>query len=655
MCGIAGVLYSKFSKEQNHDLLLRMLARISHRGPDESGIFLGEGVALGNVRLSIIDIETGQQPMHSSDRRFWIVFNGEIFNYKELREELIHKGHVFTTTSDTEVLLHCYFEYKENCLNKLNGQFVFAIWDCVKSELFVARDRIGIRPFYYYHNNGAFVFCSEIKSILEFSEYSPQVDEFGLSQVFTFWSTLTPNSLFKDIKELSPGHYLKIRGNQLNIFKYWSLNFGLRDNSISFDNALEHFRELLVDAVRIRLRADVPVAAYLSGGLDSSATTAIIKTIVPDQLQTYSIGFTDVEFDETSFQQEVSKRLETNHNSFYCTPQEISNVFPSVIWHSETPLTRTAPAPMFLLSRKVREQNIKVVITGEGADEMLAGYDIFKETIIRHFWAKQPNSQMRPLLLKKLYPYIPQISGLNAKMLKFVYGYKLDQTENPFYSHILRWHNTSSIKRYLSNDIRKRIVEYNPIEYLSNNLPYGFSTWPMLEKAQWLEGSIFLSGYLLSSQGDRMAMANSVEGRYPFLDYRVMEFCATLPSEFKLKGLNEKYILKKLMDGKLPDNVLKRPKQAYRAPIISTFINKPPEYLDDLISERSIRKNGLFCPKMVNNLFENAKNGKVISEIDSMAITSIISSQLFLEIFIQSNRSFKPDLKQITPKIIHQQ
>lgn len=655
MCGIAGILYSKYSKEQNQDLLIRMLARIAHRGPDESGVFLGQGIALGNVRLSIIDIQTGQQPMRDSEERYWIVFNGEIFNYKELKEELILKGHTFFTSSDTEVLLHAFLEYKEDCLNKLNGQFVFAIWDCEKRELFIARDRIGIRPLFFYHNNGAFLFSSEIKSILEFNEYSPQIDEKGLSEVFTFWSNLSPHTLFKDIRELSPGHFLKFKDSHLKISKYWSLNFGLQDKAISFNSALDQFGELLEDAVRIRLRADVPVAAYLSGGLDSSATTSIIKKIFPDQLQTYSIGFTDKEYDETSFQQDVSQKLGTRHNSFYCTPTDISSIFPSVIWHTEIPLTRTSPAPMFLLSKKVREQDIKVVITGEGADEMLAGYDIFKETIIRHFWSKQPNSHLRPLLLKRLYPYIPQISGMNARMLKFVYGFKLDQTENPFYSHLLRWHNTGSIKRYLNDNIIGSLNGLDHLDELSKSLPSGFNSWNNLEKAQWLESSIFLSGYLLSSQGDRMAMANSVEGRYPFLDYRIMEFCASLPSDFKMKGLNEKFILKELMSGKLPEKVLKRQKQAYRAPIISTFIHNPPEYLNDLISESSIKRNGIFCPTRVTNFFKNAKSGKVISEIDSMAITGIISTQLFSEIFIHSNKAFKPDIKLIKPKIINQQ
>lgn len=654
MCGIAGILDSNNSAELYTDLMRKMVSRISYRGPDESGIYIGEGIVLGHVRLSIIDVASGQQPMSSADKNLWIVFNGEIFNYKELRDELIGRGHKFITSSDTEVLLHSYQEYGVKCLEKLNGQFVFAIWDNYKQELLIARDRVGIRPLFYYKKDNLFLFASEIKSILEYSGISPEINEYSLSQIFTFWSSLTPGTIFKDIVELSPGHYLKLKKNKLEIVQYWKLNFGEQVSEMSFDAALSEFGSLLYDAVKIRLRADVPVAAYLSGGLDSSATTSLIKSIVPQQLQTYSIGFIDKEFDETPYQQAVSKKLKTNHNAFYCSSKEISESFPSIIWHAETPLTRTAPAPMYLLSKKVRAQNIKVVITGEGADEMLGGYDIFKESLIRHFWSRQPQSQIRPLLFKRLYAYIPLISGMNAQMLKFVYGLKLEEVNNPFYSHLLRWHNTGSIQKYFSNNIRQKLLNYNSLEYIESKLPSQFNSWDYLEKAQWLETTIFLSGYLLSSQGDRMAMANSVEGRYPFLDYRVIEFCSRIPSKFKLNGLNEKFILKKLVEGKLPESVIKRPKQAYRAPIITTFITDPPEYLRDILDEKAINRNGLFNYQTIHSFFNNIRNGKIISEIDAMAITGIISTQLFAEIYLQNSPYYKPELNLINPKIQYQ-
>ena len=510
---------------------------------------INSNAALGSVRLSIIDIQSGQQPLSSHDGKYWIVFNGEIFNYIELKADLIKLGHIFRTESDTEVLLNAYLEYGADCLNKLNGQFVFAIWNNEKKELFLARDRVGIRPLFYTNVKDTFIFGSEIKTLFEHPEVKPEIDPVSMSQIFTFWSTITPRTVFKGIFELPPGHFMKISpGMPAVIQSFWSLRFPVgNDNRFNgtINEAAEQLEYLLTDAVRIRLRADVQVAAYLSGGLDSSATTALIKKIAPDTLQTFSIGFEDNEFDETPYQQEVSKYLGTRHTAFTCTRQDIGNYFPQVIWHSEIPILRTAPVPMFCLSKKVRENNIKVVITGEGADEMLAGYDIFKEGIIREFWSRQPDSKYRPLLLQKLYPYLAQFQGKNKSMLKFFFGYQLQDTASPFYSHTLRWKNTSGIQNYFSEDLKSDLNGFDQYEEVRKMLPPDLDQYDRLNKSQWLESLIFMSSYLLSSQGDRVGMANSVEGRYPFLDYRVMEFAAKLPPDFKMHGLNEKYILKR--------------------------------------------------------------------------------------------------------------
>jgi asparagine synthase (glutamine-hydrolysing) len=379
----------------------------------------------------------------------------------------------------------------------------------------------------------------------------------------------------------------------------------------------------------------VTVAAYLSGGLDSSTTTALIKKIMPDTLQTFSIGFEDEEFDETPFQQEVASYLDTRHTAFTCTRAEIGELFPRIIWHSEIPVLRTAPVPMFCLSKKVRESGIKVVITGEGADEMFAGYDIFKEGIIREFWARQPESVYRPLLFRKLYPYLAQFKGRDLGFLKLFYGYRLKETDSPFYSHLLRWHNTSGIRNFLLGDFKSSPQGKPPFDEVSHLLPDGFDSYGTMAKSQWLESVIFMSGYLLSSQGDRMGMANSVEGRYPFLDYRVIEFAASLPPDFKMKGLDEKYIMKKMMDNRLPDSVLKRPKQAYRAPGAGSFFSQGKTgYADDLLSESGLRKTGIFDPAPVQRLLHKVKSGQMASETDNMALSGILSTQILIHQFI---------------------
>lgn len=636
MCGIAG--YFDKSNKASETVLNRMLTRINHRGPDECGVYTNGNFGFGSVRLSIIDIEGGHQPMPNEDLTLWIVFNGEIFNYIELKTELEVKGHRFRTQSDTEVILHLYEEFGEDCLSKLNGQFVFSIWDKNKKELFLARDRVGIRPLYYYHTTDLFVYGSEIKAIFEHNRVNRELSVEGISETLTFWTTMSPSTVFKGVKECPPGHFMIFKNGQLIIKRYWELRFATNGNYYkgTFQEAIKRFDELFQDSVRIRLRADVPVAAYLSGGIDSSITTAYIKNIEPSVLQTFSVGFTEKEFDETYFQNIASEYFNTKHISHTCTTREVAENFPKVVWHCEVPLLRTSPSPMFSLSKKVRENNIKVVITGEGADELLAGYNIFKENKIRHFWAKNPKSRIRPLLLKKLYPYIASLQNANPNALKMFFGYKLSETDSPIYSHLLRWKNSSNITNHFSEKNREKLSEFDPYKNLMANLSVEMDKMDPLAKAQYIEMVVFLSGYLLSSQGDRMGMANSVEGRYPFLDHRIIEFCASLPPDYKLKVLNEKVLLKKMMKGKLPEEILNRPKQAYRAPILSSFLGADsPEFVMDVVSEDFIIEAGIFSPGSVSKLLAKMNSGKAYSEIDNMAITAIISTQLLYKQFIK--------------------
>ncbi len=638
MCGIAGIIdyQSKLNKEYTIE---SMLSVISHRGPDESGIYQSPFATIGNVRLRIIDIAGGQQPLSDPSGRYWIVFNGEIFNYLELRAELEAKGCKFSTHSDTEVLVQLYATYGKECLSKLNGQFAFAIWDKQKEEAFFARDRVGIRPFFYNLSpNGELTFASEIKSIFENKKLKPEFSPENLSQVYTFWTTITPDTVFKNVYELPPGHFMTYSREGLHIEKFWELDFSTINHSISLEEAQEQFDELLSDAVRIRLRADVEVAAYLSGGIDSSATVSYIKKLEPRVLNTFSIGFQEKDYDESSYQQEAVKYLDTNHRYISCSSQEIAEGFPKAVWHSEIPMIRTAPTPMHLLSEQVKNSDIKVVITGEGADEMLAGYNIFKEAKIRRFWAKQPDSRIRPLLLKKLYPYLPHMQNANPAILKMFFGFKLQDTDNPFYSHLLRWNNSNHIKKHFSDEIKSALNGFSPFEKLEERIPAGFDSWGSLEKSQWLESTIFMSGYLLSSQGDRMGMANSVEGRYPFLDHRVIEFCTSLPDSLKLNGLNEKYLLKKLLKNKIPDSILNRSKQAYRAPIKSVLASKDkPDYVKELLSESYIKKVGVFNPKSISDLIAKIERSGASSEVDNMALTAIVSTHLLYSQFMEGS------------------
>jgi asparagine synthase (glutamine-hydrolysing) len=639
MCGVAGIIDFR-GKSDNIPAVETMLRSFSYRGPDESGIYQSPHATIGNVRLSIIDLQTGQQPLSDVTGRYWIVFNGEIFNYIELRQDLEKQGIRLKTSSDTEVLVNLFALYKEKCLSLLNGQFAFAVWDNKEEELFLARDRVGIRPLFYTLSGTAFYFASEIKGLFCNNNIGREFNPENLAQIYTFWTAITPETAFKDIYELSAGYFMTVNRKGVRTEKFWELSFDNRYSDLSLSDAMEEFDELFSNAVRIRLRADVEVAAYLSGGIDSSTTVSYIKKIEPGVLNTFSIGFEEKDFDESRYQEEAVRYLNTYHRSITCSSRDIAEYFPRVIWHSETPLTRTAPTPMLILSKLVRENNIKVVITGEGSDEILAGYDIFREAIIRRFWASQPGSSLRPMLLKRIYPDIPHLRNASPNILKMFFGYKLEETGHPLYSHLLRWNNSNHIKKHFSEKIRESVSSYNPTAGLIKRLPEGFGDFSPLAKAQWIETTVFMSGYLLSSQGDRMAMANSVEGRYPFLDYRVIEFCSGLPDKFKLNGTNEKYLLKKLMKERIPESIVKRPKQPYRAPISSVFLGKErPDYVDELLSGDYTRRAGIFSHDSISTILSKIEKSGTASEMDNMVLTAVISTHLVHHQFIENRNS----------------
>jgi asparagine synthase (glutamine-hydrolysing) len=637
MCGIAGVLNLAERPPVEKAVLYRMLGAIRHRGPDEFGVYRDADAGLGSARLSIIDLSSGQQPIGNEDGTLWIVYNGEVFNYVELQPELEALGHRFCTSTDTEVILHLYEDHGPDCLAYLNGQFAMAIWDARERSLFLARDRCGIRPLFYTVEDSRLVFGSEIKALLAHPDVKAEIDRASLEQILTFWSTLSPRTAFRHIYQVPAGHYLFARDGQFAVQSYWELDFETdADTGRTDQDYLDEFEDLLIDATRIRLRADVPVGAYLSGGLDSSVTSAIVRNYTDNRLDTFSIAFADPQFDESRFQQEMAAFLGTDHRVAHCTYADIGRIFPDVIWHAETPILRTSPAPLFLLSNLVHECGLKVVLTGEGADEVLAGYNIFKEMKVRRFWARDPDSPIRPLLLQRLYPYISGLSSGGGAYLKAFFRKRLSDTESPFYSHAIRWANTSRIRRFLDeHDDAMPLGEHSHLE--PPPPPPGFPGWSYLAQAQYLEMSIFLSQYLLSSQGDRMAMAHSVEGRFPFLDHRVVEFCNRLPSNLKLRGLTEKRLLKHLGKKLVPADIWQRPKQPYRAPIHRSFFNGgAPDYVQELLSERALRDSGFFKPGAVARLVHKAQLQTSLSEVDDMALVGILSTQLLYHRFVHS-------------------
>ena len=635
MCGISGLLKLDGSQADPNQAS-RMIATLHHRGPDARGSYVSGCVGLAHARLSIIDLRSGAQPMSTADGRFWITFNGEIFNYIELREQLLGKGHSFATRSDTEVILNAYREFGEDCVNYFNGQWAFAIWDAKEHTLFLSRDRLGVRPLFYTQTTDSFLFASEIKALLACPEVPKEVDPKGMDQIFTFWVTLPPRTVFKNIFQLPPGHSLTVKDNCVRVRQYWSIPY-MRDGDPHNGNereAAEELLHLLQDATRIRLRSDVPVGAYLSGGIDSTITTALVRKLASNGLRSFSITFEDSEFDESSYQREASSFLGTQHSNVSCSHADIARVLPQVIRHTEQPILRTAPVPMFLLSRLVRENGFKVVLTGEGADEVLGGYDIFKEAKIRRFWARNLESKWRPLLLKRLYPYLQDFQRQPTANLKNFFRVTSEDLESPFFSHLPRWELTARLKLLFSAEFRAEIGKYDAIGELEKALPPDFRSWPHFTQGEYLETNYFLSGYLLSSQGDRMAMAHSVEGRYPFLDYRILEFAARLPVNLKMKVLNEKYLLRRACADLIPDSILHRPKQPYRAPDARCFFDaEAPAYVKELLSPYAIEKNGIFDAQAVSALVNKFRAGRASSVKDDMALVGVLSTQVLAKQF----------------------
>lgn len=641
MCGICGIVNVN-GGPPDISLLTRMMGRLRHRGPDSSGYYRDKQVALGHARLSIIDLETGAQPLSNEDESIWITFNGEIFNYIELASELRNHGHVFKTKSDTEVIVHAYEQWGTSCFEHFNGQWALALWDINKGRIVLSRDRHGIRPLYYTFCSNKFLFASEIKAIFAYKEVERHLDPVGLSEIFTFWSPIAPRTAFLGIEELRPGHFAVLEDGHLVSRPYWSILFphaGAEAYQNEGENA-ELLRKHLIDASQLRFtRSDVPVGAYLSGGIDSSITSAIVANYTDAPLKTFSIRFTEAEFDEGKFQREMVNKLGADHRDVSVSHEDIGNVFPDVVWHTERPILRTAPAPLYLLSKLVRESGYKVVVTGEGADEVMAGYDIYREGRVRLFLARDSSSKKRANIFLRLYPWMARNPGSAPAFARSFFGKGVDLSD-PAISHRPRWDTTSTIRVLLDTDFIREMEHINVVEDFLAGLPDAHKGWDSLCRAQWLEMVTLLSGYILSAQGDRMLMANSVEGRFPFLDCHFVDFANQLPARHKLLALDEKHLLKVAFSDLVPESILQRPKQPYRAPDAASFFNvKTLDWVDDLLSEDRLKKAGIFNPNAVVRFTAKCRKvkGLKMSNTDNMRMVAILSSMLVHHHYIEND------------------
>jgi asparagine synthase (glutamine-hydrolysing) len=639
MCGIAG-FYERGGRRVRSSVLFEMTGELAHRGPDGAGAYIDRDFAMANTRLAIVDLAAGDQPLSDDSGRYFVVQNGEIYNHVELRERLEALGHRFATHCDTEVIAQAYARWGLRALEEFNGAFAFALFDREERKLVLARDRLGKRPLFLAEHEGALVFASEVKSLFRYPGLERALDPAAVLEQVVLWANLH-RSPFRGVRELPPGHVLVRQADgSTEQHAWWQLSFAEdpRWRGTTDEAQQKAVLELLDDSTRLRLRADVPVAAYLSGGLDSSAITALAKRHAPRGLKTFAVRFEDPLFDERSEQDAVAKALGLELDSIEVTAADIANALPEVVRLAERPMHRTAPGPLMLLSRRVRATGTKVVLTGEGSDEIFAGYHIFKEDKIRRFWARQPESKSRPALLRRVHPYLARDLARTGGFLQAFFGQHLAELDDPLYSHRIRFDNNGRIASILHPEFALSAAgESSPTTRLLELLPPDFPTWTPLGRAQYLETVTFMQSYLLHSQGDRMLMGNSVEGRFPFLDHRLVELAAGLPARARLRGLRDKFVLREAVKPLLPQDVTRRPKQPYRAPILQAIAGPgAPDAVRGALDPGVLEAARYFDPRAVGALVAKCRRrlDAGVSETDEMALVLVVTTMLLKEQFV---------------------
>lgn len=545
-------------------LLDRMCKSIEHRGPDEQGMFVEGRAALGMRRLSIIDLKTGQQPIYSEDGALSIVFNGEIYNFRELKRELEEVGHRFKTNSDTETIIRAYEEFGESCLEKLRGMFAFAIWNSRDESLFIARDRVGKKPLFYSATRaGNFVFGSELKTLLVHGEIERETDPAALDAYISFGYVPEGFCIFKGVKKLPPGHFLKYVNGQVHVEQYWDFEYQCPKTIKTEGDYVEKLRTKLVEAVQLRLISDVPLGAFLSGGIDSSTVVALMSRLTAQPVKTFSIGFEDESFDELKFARLASKHFRTDHHEFIVTPDFVETI-DELVWHFDEPFADPSSLPTYMVSKMAREF-VTVVLTGDGGDELFAGYTRYLIDMRRSKWAMLPN-RFRRAVLGRVAEGLPH--GAYGK--GFLFNISLDAADR--YIDSISLFNSQRKKCLYGRDFYSRLGDGHAGESEFKRIGNNVSSGNPINRLLYLDSKTYLPGDILTKV-DRMTMANSLEARAPLLDHELIEYVSEIPSDLKLKGSDPKYILKKAMEGIVPNEILYREKQGFGVPI-REWINK---------------------------------------------------------------------------------
>jgi len=605
MCGICGIVRLSEKFDIRRETLQRMNDVIMHRGPDDEGFYMTPAVGLAIRRLSIIDLQGGHQPIQSEDGSVKIVFNGEIYNFQELRKTLEEAGHKFYTHADTEVIVHGYEEYGTDVVHYLRGMFAFALWDVKEETLLLVRDRPGIKPLHYYKDDEKFIFGSEIKSILQCERVSRDVNPEALDRFLTFEYVFSPETIFRGIHKLPPGHFLLLRKGELRIEQYWDNLPSVREVHDE-EYYAQHLAELLEDSVKMRLISDVPLGALLSGGIDSSAVVGFMAKHSSKPVKTFSIGFEDQTYNELEYARAVSKHFNTEHYEFIIKPDAVDLV-EKLVKNLDEPFGDFSIFPTYLVSKMAREY-VTVALSGDGGDELFAGYDTYIADWVARHYQKVPAVIRKSILpnILRFVPPSPKKKGIINRTKRFVEGTLLP----PELMHT-RWmiFLQEQEKRQLYSDTLLEVFEQgNSYQYIQEYFNRSDGASP-LARQEYVDIKTYLTDDILVKV-DRMSMAPSLEARVPFLDHKVMEFAATIPGSLKLKGLTTKYILKKAVAGLLPEQILTRGKEGFSIPIKNWIMQELRPLLLDTLSESQIKKRGYFRSEYVRQLVREHLDGK---------------------------------------------
>ena len=584
------------------DLIARMLGVIEHRGPDGEGYYTEPGIAMGMRRLSIIDLATGRQPISNEDGSIWIVFNGEIYNYRELRELLLARGHKLRTRTDTETIVHLYEDEGERCVERLRGMFAFAVWDRRERRLFMARDRVGKKPLHYTLVGRTLVFGSEIKSLLQHPDVKREINLQAISDFLSFGYVPDPATAFNGISKLPPGHTLIFKDGMVSARRYWDFDYsgdsaaqGLREPEAPEDDYIERLRELIAESVRARLESDVPLGAFLSGGIDSSVVVAMMAREM--KVKTFSIGFSDAGFDELRYARIAARHFGADHHEFVVTP-DVCRLVEEIVWHHDEPFADVSSVPTYVVSKMARE-HVTVALSGDGGDEVFGGYERYVVDQRRRRYERIPALLRRALL--RASRTLPQ--GAYGK--RFLRNIALEPAAR--YVDSVTYFDHDAQLNLFSEDARRALAGYDPAERFERTFAAPASRF-RLDHLLYLDSKTYLPGDILVKV-DRMSMANSLETRAPLLDHRLIEFAQTIPASLKIRGQETKYILKRAAEGLIPDEIINRPKQGFDVPIRRWFNRELREMLDDTLKDRLARERGEFNHRAVLAILDEHRRG----------------------------------------------